>query len=86
MQHDAAQYLHIERAHADHALGRLARNGKCVGQQVVQGSALVQAFTQDAGLRAQRVVAHDADAIFMCVDLFQQRRQFFNIPFSAGAK
>ena len=41
MQHDAADHLHVEGVHAQHALAALAHHGEGLHQQVVQlGSAL----------------------------------------------
>ena len=57
MEHDAADHLHIEMAHPQHALARLAHGGKGLGQDVVEGLALRQLAAQLIGLPGQLGVA-----------------------------
>jgi len=58
MDDHAADELHAERTHAQHALGRLRDDRERVGQDVVCRFALRQPAAQDVGLRAQLGVAH----------------------------
>ena len=56
MQHDAADELHAERLHAQHAPGGLAHYGKGLGQQLVEVLAGLVAGLEFVGLGAQLLV------------------------------
>jgi len=64
MQHHAADQLHIEVAHAQHALARFAHHRKGFGQQLIEQGALVveaagvlETLAEVGGAAAQVVVA-----------------------------
>jgi hypothetical protein len=54
VQHHAADQLHVEVAHAEHALAGLAHHGEGFGQQVVERLARGHALAEFVGLAAQR--------------------------------
>ena len=56
MQDDAADELHPERAHAEHAPRGLAHGGVGLGQDIVQRLALGKALLKFIGLRAQLLI------------------------------
>ena len=70
MQHDAADELHAVRPHAEHAVRRLAADGKRLGQEVVEVLAalialaeLVRLFTQLLIRQRLHLVLHRLDAV-----------------------
>ncbi len=56
MQHHAADQLHIEMAHAEHAHRGFAADRKCFGQQLVQRFAFADTGAELVGLGFQRVI------------------------------
>ncbi len=78
VQDDAADELHPEGLHAQHAPGGLPHGGKGLGQNVVQGLARLQALPEFLGLMAQLLVAQRGEARLQLfygvgngIDLFQ---------------
>ena len=53
VEHDAAQHLHVEGAHAERALGALAGDGEGLVEQVVEQLAVVVALAELGRLGAQ---------------------------------
>ena len=60
MQDDAADDLHGEMAHTEHAVGGFAADRKGVGKNVVRRLSHFQPVAQLVGLPAQLVLAHGA--------------------------
>ena len=69
VQHDAADQLHVEVAHAQHPPGRLAANGERFRQQVVQRLARSVPFDEFRGLGLQVLVGHGLHLAGPGVDL-----------------
>ena len=61
MQHDPADQLHVEVAHPQGALRRLAHHRERLGQQIIDGRALLQPAAELVRLGAQRLVAERLD-------------------------
>ncbi len=68
MQDHAADQLHVEMAHAEHAAAGLAHHGERLRQQGVQPLALFMAAAELAGPGLQRLVRERADGGFERVD------------------
>jgi len=68
VQDHAADQLHVEMAHIEHALGRFAHHGKGLRQQVFQHLALGQPLLQLRGLGAQRIVRQRGNGRLQRVD------------------
>ena len=66
MQDDAADELHPERAHAEHAPRGLAHGGVGLGQDIVQRLALGKALLEFVGLRAQLLIGFRGVLIGEC--------------------
>ena len=88
VQHHAADQLHVEMAHAQHPLARLAHHGKGLGQQLIDqlqfpggngsGTAtcvagVVQSLAKVGGAAAQLVVAEGGDLLLQQVDVGEDR-------------
>ena len=71
MQRDAADQLHVEVAHLEHALAALAHHGKGLGQQLFERLALRQALAEFIGLGAQRVVVQSLELRLQLIDLLR---------------
>jgi hypothetical protein len=68
MQDDAADQLHVEVAHVQHALARLADHRECLGKQFVERLACGVALLEFRGLGPQCVVGECGDRGFERVD------------------
>ena len=53
VQHDAANQLHVEMAHREHAAPRLAHHGECISQKVVEAGPLIDLLAEGVGVLAQ---------------------------------
>ena len=69
VQHHAADQLHVEMALAERALAGLAHHGERLGQQLVQGGAVRQAFAELDGLGGQGLVRQRLHRRLQRVDL-----------------
>ena len=69
VQHHAADQLHIEVTHAQHALAGLAHHGKGFGLQIIQTGALRKTLAELTRLGLQLRVAQGADLLFKRIDL-----------------
>ena len=86
MQHDAADELDVEVAHADAAAAGLAHGGEGVGQQVVQRRAVLELLLELGGQTAQLVVGHGAHLVFKPVDALDDRSQSLDLALVGVAK
>ena len=81
VQHHAADQLHIEVAHAQHPLARLAYYGKGLGQQLIEqgpllgrlAGHLLQLLAEFSGEAAQFVVGEGGDLLLEQVDVGNDR-------------
>ena len=73
MQHDAADDLHAERLHAEHAPRGLARRGKRLRQQVVERRAFGVALLELVGLGAQLLIRERGVFVRQGIDLISER-------------
>ena len=73
MQHDAADELHAERLHAQHAPRGLARRGKRLRQQVVERRAFGVALLEFVGLGAQLLIRERGVFVRQGIDLISER-------------
>ena len=80
MEHDAAEHLHAELALARHAVGRLAYDGICFRQQVVQRFAVFKPLAELDGLAAQLLVSQRFVRFFKRIDLIDNFVQAFDLP------
>jgi hypothetical protein len=69
VQHRPTEQLHVEVAHAERALGRLAHAGERLGQQVVERLALFEPSAELGGLLAELVVGQRLELIFKRIDV-----------------
>ena len=74
VQHDAADELHVEVAHVEHAPACLAHDGKGLGQQLVQRLPGGDALPQLDGLESQLLIGEPEQRGLDSVDLLNQGR------------
>ena len=86
MQNDAALDLHGEQPDGKHPVHGLPASRKSVCQDVIQRSAALQTFFQNAGLGFQLLVAHFSVFVFQPKDLVHQGLDAFQFPFAVVAK
>ena len=80
MQHDAAHHLHAELALSGHAEGRLAHDGVRLRQQRIERLAVLIAFFELLGLRAQLAVAELFVRLLVGIDFIDNLLQFLDLP------
>ena len=71
VQHDAADELNVERAHAQHAPACLARDRKGLGQQIVQRLAVLESLLEFVRLCAKLLVRQGGRLVAECLDLIR---------------
>ena len=86
MQHDAADELHAEGLHAQHAPGGLPHGGEGLGQDIVQLLAVGQTVLEDGGLLLQLAVGHGLVAAFQPFDFIDNRIDPFQLPVGITAE
>ena len=86
MEHDAADHLHVEMAHAERALRCLADGGECLGQKVVQRLATVETAAEPGGLARQFGVVHRLDSRLHGIDLLDDLVERFDVTVVRRAK
>ena len=88
MQHHAANQLHVEMAHPQHPLARLAHYRERFRQQVFQTLALTIRVTlfEFIRLRPQRLVRERGNACFQRVNAAYRLGILFNQPVIAAAE
>ena len=80
MEHDAAEHLHAELALAGHAAGRLAHDGICLRQQIIQRFAVFEALAELHGLAAKLLVGQRLVFFFKRINLIDNFVQAFDLP------
>ncbi len=85
MEHDAADELHVEVPHVEHAAAGLAHDGEGLGQQVVERRAVGEPLPELGGLGAQLLVGEALDLGFLGVDLGDERPQALQFALVLGA-
>ncbi len=80
MQHHAADQLDVEMALADGALGALAHGGEGFGDQIIEIGAVLHAFAEAFGARAQLLVGERYDLRLERIDLLDDRSVFLQLP------
>ena len=75
VQHHAADELHVEVPHVQHAAAGLADDGKGLGQQVVERLAVGEPRAEFGGLAAELFVGELLDLRLFCVDRGDERAQ-----------
>ena len=78
VQHHAADELHVEVPHVQHAAAGLAHDGERLGQQVVERLAVGDPRRNSAVLRAQLLVGERLDRRLERVDLRHDRTHRFS--------
>ena len=86
MQDHAADQLHVEMAHVERALGRLAHHRKGFRQQVVEHLALGQSLLELRGLRTQSLVRQRGNGGLECVDTLYRLVIALDQPVVAAAE
>ena len=101
MQHDAADELHVEVPHVQHAPAGFADDGEGLGQNLVERGlqlrvllvgifdgvyALANALAKFLGLGAELLVGELLHGRLRGVDLLHQRLNALDFPFVTGAK
>ncbi len=86
MQYDAADHLHIEMPHPQHAHRCLAHGGEGFGQDVVDLLAIGQAGAELVGLRGQVCVGQRLHIGFERVDLVDDLAERLDVTVVAGAE
>ena len=84
VQDDAADELHVEVPHVEHAAAGLAHDGERLGQQIVERLALGQPVAEFRRLRAELVVAERLDARLERVHFAHDRAQTLQLAFVLG--
>ena len=79
MKHDTAGYLNREMLHFKHSPGRLAADGKGVGQNVVKGLALCKAVFEHLRLAFKLLVGHGRIFSVKLKHLFGYRLDLFKL-------
>ena len=88
MEDDAADQLHVEVPHVQHAAAGLADDGKGFRNQIVKrraATAPAEPLPEFGGLRAQRVVGQALDLGFLGVDFGDERPNPFQLAIVRGA-
>ena len=80
VQHDAADELHVEVPHAEHAPSGLAHHRKGVDQQIVEGGPLVPPCAQLCRLGTESVVRERTDLVLPLPDGDDQGLNALEIP------
>ena len=86
MENNAADELYLEVFHVQHAPGGLPHRGEGLGQEVVQGLAVVQAALEFHGLGGQLGVAHRLIGRLQRLNLVHHRVNLLQLPFAVGSK
>jgi hypothetical protein len=86
VQHDAAHHLHVVVSLAQGALGRLPDGGEGLGEQVVQGLAILQALAVVAGLGPELGVGEPDQLGLDGADLLHQGHDALDDAIVVGAK
>ena len=79
MQNDAADELDAEGLHLQNARARLARDGKGLGQHVVQILAVLIALLEEIGLCAKLLCAHGGVGRLQRFDFIDDRIDLFQL-------
>ena len=82
---DAADELHVEVPHVQHAAAGLAHDGERLGQQVVERLAVGDARAELGRLGAQLLVGQRLDRRLERVDLLDERANRFQLALVLGA-
>ena len=69
VQNHAADELHVEVAHTQHAAAGFANDRKCFGQQRVKRFTLIQTFTEFSSLATKLLVGKRLNFRFKLIDL-----------------
>ena len=80
MQHDAADELHAEGLHAQHAPARLAHGGEGLGQDVVQRLAVLKAVLEFLGFVPKLAVGERLHRRLELFDFICDRIDPFQFP------
>ena len=86
MQHDAADELHAVRPHAEHAVRRLAADGKRLGQEVVEVLAALIALAELVRLFTQLLVRQRLHLVLHGLDARDERHKLLYLTLRAGAE
>ncbi len=86
VEHHAAHQLHPVGPQAQHPHGGLPHRGEGLGQEVVQGLAVVQAALEFHGLGGQLGVAHRLIGRLQRLNLVHHRVNLLQLPFAVGSK
>ena len=86
MQHDAADELHAVRPHAEHAVRRLAADGKRLGQEVVEVLAALIALAELVRLFTQLLVRQRLHLVLHGLDARDERHKLLYFTLRAGAE
>ena len=85
MENRAADQLHVEVPHVEHAASRLSDDGECFRQQLIEGLAIGGSLPEFDGLAAQLLVRQRLNGRFEGVDLRHDRAQPFQFAFVLGS-
>ena len=86
MQHDAADELHAVRPHTEHAVRRLAADGKRLGQEVVEVLAALIALAELVRLFTQLLVRQRLHLVLHGLDARDERHKLLYLTLRAGAE
>ena len=86
MQHDAADELDAEGPHAQHAPACLARDREGLGQQVVQGLAVIETRLELVRLGAKLLVRERRHFVAERLDLVRDGVDTLELPLGVGAE
>ena len=86
VEHGAADQLHVEVPHVEHAAAGLAHDGEGLGQQVVERLAVGEALAELGGLAAQLLVGERLERGLEGADLADDRTQTFSDRVRSGCR
>ena len=86
MEHDAADELHPEGAHAEHAVGGLPDGGKGLGQDVVRGLPRGEAVLEFLCFRLELLVRQGAVLVLQRLDFIHDGTDLFQLPVGMRAE
>jgi hypothetical protein len=86
VQHDAADELHVEVAHANGALAGLAHDREGVGQNVIKRRAVLQLLLELGGHAFEVIVGERVYLVFKPVDTVHERADALEVALIGIAK
>jgi hypothetical protein len=84
VKRDAADHLHVEVPHAKRSLRGLADDGKCLGQEIIQGLPPGKTIAEFRGLGPERLIREGRDSGFQAVNFGDDGLNPLQVPLVLG--